>query len=1273
MKFHADGPDIPDHLLWERDAGKVVFVCGAGVSRAKAKMPDFPTLASQVLDELLVPDESKARKVLELALRPENEGLVPIDKVFGELEKVYSVSDIDAAVSKVLMLPVSANTECHEIIRDLATTPHGAIRLVTTNFDDLFSRISDQPEWVSPNLPSFERTGPFTGLVYLHGKCGSSDRLTTDSFVLSTRSFGRAYMAEGWASNFLKDVLEHYTVIFVGYSADDPPMQYLLEALARSDMSQRNVYAFQQGDKLSADEKWNHRGVSPIAFGEYDDLWETLKLWRERAINLENWIKSRLKIAQVGPFQLTDWQRSQVTHLASHLVGAKAIAESEEPLPPQWLFCFDRTFRYATPNKRYIPDDQAEHPDPFLVLGLAEEPTPKQISSDDPYTNRPTLEDAWDAFLVTRQDIDETIDERSFASLRGTNSINPQELSPRLEKLAIWIGKVANFPIVVRWAAHQTGLHPSLKRSIQSGLKREAAVAVPFVEEAWEMLFEAWEQARDEDKHDQYHLKTKIDRSGWSNVRVRQYQRAFAPRTEVQSFRQGDAIFSNDANPNKLGDLIQFGLKFPEDRVELEVPDEWLEAVLRADRHNLDQAIKLKKQIDHYGFYGLPPILPSDDPDIFDYVRTHGVNALAFCYLSRFEKLIEIDHDKAVAEFRSWPLDDVNIFGRFRIWTAGEEGLLADKEAGEVLANLPQVVFWGSCHQRDFLNVLKFRWNSLPLAATRKIEKRIISGDDVWNGEEASKHAERKAWQSANMLQWLNDNGCKLNQNFDDAIANLQQATPSWTPGLASKADESHEAPSGSVRTITDYTVLADVSIDEIIDVASKSMGRRTCTLEESDPFVGICQDYPAKALSSLRRKANLGVYPEWAWSSWLKREGENAWSKRQLLLTSVLLSQASDDQLVEARYSVYRWFEKVSGNYTDRCFPIRDQLFRRLLYVLKTKPEANSSDLVRKPYDEIEWMNITINSPAGELAKSLFNYPEIKDLPEGTQLPSDWIDAVVGLLSLPGDNARFALVCFMKRLRWFHYLIPEWTETHILETAESDDPLTVDAYWAGLATGIGKLPTYGLFLKIKSGLITKFSAPLPMNKSQYKSLSSSIMAGWLNRREGERWISDSEFSAVLSSGSDELRNHILWQMRRRASEEVENPSFDWDQELEQFFVNVWPRTLAAKSSRASESMLEIAFTNADRLQKLASVISPRLGKLEHDSFMLLSDFHRENTEILKKHPEIVLELLYRSLPGDPSDWPCEMNKTLEVIEEISPELREDLRLKELKMRWANR
>jgi hypothetical protein len=65
MRFLADGLSIPDELLIARDEGRVVFFCGAGVSRARTGLPDFFGLAQRVIDTLGVTADSPARKIIE--------------------------------------------------------------------------------------------------------------------------------------------------------------------------------------------------------------------------------------------------------------------------------------------------------------------------------------------------------------------------------------------------------------------------------------------------------------------------------------------------------------------------------------------------------------------------------------------------------------------------------------------------------------------------------------------------------------------------------------------------------------------------------------------------------------------------------------------------------------------------------------------------------------------------------------------------------------------------------------------------------------------------------------------------------------------------------------------------------------------------------------------------------------------------------------------------------------------------------------------------------
>ncbi|MFA0108242.1 SIR2 family protein, partial [Vibrio splendidus] len=130
-------------------------------------------------------------------------------------------------------------------------TNDGIVRLVTTNFDRLFDLCKpDIHTFIPPRLPELNHSVEFNGTVYLHGKVNEDGTgAASNGFVLSSSEFGDAYLANGWATSFVKGILEKYVVVFVGYSADDPPIQYLLEALNKSSSHLNDIYAFQSGDE----------------------------------------------------------------------------------------------------------------------------------------------------------------------------------------------------------------------------------------------------------------------------------------------------------------------------------------------------------------------------------------------------------------------------------------------------------------------------------------------------------------------------------------------------------------------------------------------------------------------------------------------------------------------------------------------------------------------------------------------------------------------------------------------------------------------------------------------------------------------------------------------------------------------------------------------------------------------------------------------------------------------------------------------------------------
>ena len=237
----------------------------------------------------------------------------PADRIFALLEQEFTVEDVRAAVSKAVEPVANPGLGPHNSLLDLSTMPDGRCRLVTTNFDRVFQLARPGvPEILPPTLPDPRRTS-WEGIVHLHGMVRPDySGAASEEFVLSSADFGRAYLADGWATTFMRALMERYRIVFVGYSADDPPIQYLLEALSRSAKPGR-LYAFHSGEAGEAAALWRHKGVSAIPFQGFPALWSSIEAWGKRARDPDAWRRSIVAAAQRGPRSLLPHERGPVS------------------------------------------------------------------------------------------------------------------------------------------------------------------------------------------------------------------------------------------------------------------------------------------------------------------------------------------------------------------------------------------------------------------------------------------------------------------------------------------------------------------------------------------------------------------------------------------------------------------------------------------------------------------------------------------------------------------------------------------------------------------------------------------------------------------------------------------------------------------------------------------------------------------------------------------------------------------------------------------------
>jgi len=255
--------DLPEALIGAQRSGTLVVFVGAGVSIGPpSNLPDFEQLAAQVAGGVLAPEDGE-----------------PLDRFLGRLERKQGIR-VHLRIWNIISDSNSKPTPLHKSLLSLFRTPD-AVRIVTTNFDRHLSTVAenlfqnDVEIYCAPALPLGRE---FNGIIYLHGSVDKGQ----ESLVATDSDFGRAYLTDGWATRFLCEMFAKYTVLFVGYSHDDPVMRYL----ARGIVSVTSRYALTE---YGQDEHWRFLGIIPVTYQLKDEpnrhsaLGEAVTTWVKRA------------------------------------------------------------------------------------------------------------------------------------------------------------------------------------------------------------------------------------------------------------------------------------------------------------------------------------------------------------------------------------------------------------------------------------------------------------------------------------------------------------------------------------------------------------------------------------------------------------------------------------------------------------------------------------------------------------------------------------------------------------------------------------------------------------------------------------------------------------------------------------------------------------------------------------------------------------------------------------------------------------------------------
>ena len=243
----------------------------------------------------------------------------------------------------------------------------GQIRIVTTNFDQLFEQASKDVLDSSPEVfqaPALPMGNDFNGIVHVHGAV-----IHPGGMVLTDRDFGRAYLTEGWARRFLVALFRQFTVLFVGYGHNDTVMNYLARALPESAASRRFALTGERDHDLQS---WRFLGIEPIKYpqdgdDDYSKLREGVRRLAEVfGRGVLDWQRDITELARKKPPLLNEEEAGLIEEALKDEIKTRFFADAASS--PEWIDWLDKRNHL----RMLFSDDDIGKQDEILARWLAE-------------------------------------------------------------------------------------------------------------------------------------------------------------------------------------------------------------------------------------------------------------------------------------------------------------------------------------------------------------------------------------------------------------------------------------------------------------------------------------------------------------------------------------------------------------------------------------------------------------------------------------------------------------------------------------------------------------------------------------------------------------------------------------------------------------------------------------------------------------------------------------------------------------------------------------
>jgi SIR2-like domain len=1002
MRWITGGPDLPPELLQALEDEQLVLFCGAGVSYPVG-LPTFRGLVEKVYNRL-----NQTMQGLESA-EFENRNY---DRVFGLLEKRIGASFVRHAVIETLHLDPQSALPTHKALLTLATTTNGICRLVTTNFDRGFEFAARPGTAIeaAPKLP-VPKLGVWNSVVHLHGLINDRDP-DGHTLILTGADFGTAYLTERWASRFVSELFRRFTVLFVGYSVEDPVIRYMMDAFAADRVLGEGVgraYVLDGSVEAGRPGKtavWEAKGVIPILYDSDDDhraLHVTLAKWADchasGLLGTDNIVTEHASSKKpVKPFD-DDPVVSQVLWAISEPSGHSAVVFARlDPVPPlEWLA-------------------------PLEERGLF-----RAALSPDEGGIRAALVDP------------------------GYRSDSPSPLHPVTRALGEWLARHIDNPELLNWVMRSgCSLHPDFRDILRQQLNLGAKLS-PVLKQIWGILAgEApivWKKAH----WSWFHVHTRLLAGEWNTVLRLELLDAISPvltlgpatlprffpdlptdETKIVHYCEAGVTLRWHQHATLIREAVDRSTQ--RERLLADTADD-LTTLLKRGMELFELIQKADRRYD--SSY-------SDQPSISPHEQNSGLRdwtLLIELVRDSWTQLFKSDRDRARRLVERWRSIPYPVFRRLSFYAMAESDLYTAKESAIYLLEDEAWWLWSVYVNREKFRLLNAIWPVVSAEDADGIVSAILKGpprpmfrDDL-SEERFGEISQREIWL---LLAKLNEWRRELPQQGMAALQSLGKLHPDWRLAEGDRNEFTIWMEGGfgepPVEKEEEFVNLTDEAL--LTQLTSHPAEGR----DEVAKWRRVVVEQPGRAARLLSSMAASGYWPVSLWEAAL--EGFAA-EKRTIqewpLFVGALLGGPNNlfESLVrQLAWALHEVAPALNLPGEGQFWQVWDQLQP---FAFHEEGEA--------PKDPIF---AALNRPAGLLTQALLDCMTGRRPRTAADLPAGIWARLTAIAEGVGRSCITARVLVATRLAWLYVINPRWVEQHLLKYFQWDRSAEAPAIWQG-------------------------------------------------------------------------------------------------------------------------------------------------------------------------------------------------------------------------------